>query len=375
MKNIFNKSQFYSCKKIDSYNATYNVIIGERSNGKTYDIIKKKAIEKYFDHGARLAYIRRFKEDLTPRNLGELLTPHLPLIEKLSGGRFNSIKYYNKEFWLCARNGKDEITDISETSIIKCFSLNTWESAKGADNGFFETIFFDEFLTRSFYLKDEFIIFSQLLSSILRNRDGTTIYMVANTVNKYCPYFAEMGLTNITKQKQGTIDLYRYNNDKLTVAVEYCAMSGVTKKVSKYFAFDNPRLDMITTGLWETDSYPHCPVDYEKEDILYHAYIEFNGALVHGEVVRYVDDYTHNVHLFVFFYLQTKEFDRDKMEVLYTDRADSNLLHCHSCREKPTKRHELFIKLIETKNDFYCNNEVGEIVRNWKINNGLVVRR
>lgn len=368
------KDEFYSLKKIDSRKAIYNMIIGMRSNGKTYAIIQEKAIKAYFKDGSRLAYIRRFKEDLTPRNIGELLTPHLPLIEKLSKGRFNSIKYYNREFWFCSRNEKGEIEDISETSIVKCFSLNTWESAKGADNGFFKTIFFDEFLTRSFYLKDEFVIFTQLLSSLIRNREGTTIYMVANTVNKYCPYFAEMGLTNIDKMKQGSIDVYTYNNPLLTVAVEYCADLGTSKKVNKYFAFDNPRLQMITTGMWETDSYPHCPVDYEKSDILYHAYIEFNDTLIHGEVVRYYDDYTRIKHLFVFFYIQTKEVNRDKIEVLYTDKVDSNIMHCHNSRERPTRRHELFIKLIETKNDFYVNNEVGEIVRNWKMSAGLILR-
>jgi hypothetical protein len=365
-------NEFYNLKRIDQRKALYNMIIGQRSNGKTYAVIQEKCVKAYFKNGARLALIRRFKEDLAPRNIGELLTPHLPLIEKLSKGRFNSIKYYNREFWFCRRNDKDEIEDISETSVIKCFSLNTWESAKGADNGFFETILFDEFLTRGFYLKDEFVIFTQILSSIIRNRDGTTIYMLANTVNKYCPYFAEMGITNIDKMEQGTIDLYRYGNSDLTVAVEYCADSGASKKINKYFAFDNPRLQMITTGSWETDSYPHCPVDYEKEDILYHAFIDFSGALIHGEVVRYIDTYTRNKHLFVFFYKQTKEMELDEVEVLYTDRADSNVLHCHSARERPTKRHELFINLISTHNDFYCSNEVGEIVRNWKMINGLI---
>lgn len=364
-------SKYYSLKKINSKNAIYNVIIGQRSNGKTYSVIEQ-AILDYFKNGNRLAYIRRFKEDLTPRNIGELLTPHMKTIEKLSKGRWNSIKYYNREFWFCVRGESGGIIEQAETSIIKCFSLNTWESAKGADNGFFKTVLFDEFLTRQFYLHNEFIIFTQLLSSILRDRDGTTIYMLANTVNKYCPYFAEMGLFNVEKMEQGTIDVYQFGDSELKIAVEYCAESEATKKINKYFAFDNPRLQMVTKGTWEIDNYPHCPVQYRPEDVVQHCFIEFSGTLVHGEIVKCIDDMRQK-HLFVFFYVQTKPIDLRTVKVLYTDKPDSNILHCTNAQSTPTKAHELFIKLIRTHNDFYNTNETGEIVRNWKMNNGIIV--
>lgn len=364
-------ADYYSLKNINSKKALYNIIIGQRSNGKTYAVIEQ-AIQAYFKDGSRLAYLRRFKEDLTPRNIGELLTPHMKTIEKLSKGRFNSIKYYNREFWFCKRDDKTNIIDQSETSIIKCFSLNTWESAKGADNGYFSTVLFDEFLTRQFYLRDEFIIFTQLMSSIIRNRDGTTVYMLANTVNKYCPYFQEMGLYNIEKQKQGTIDVYQMKDKELSIAVEYCGASKTTRKVNKYFAFDNPRLKMVTKGTWEIDNYPHCPIEYDKRDIVQHCFIKFGANLIHGEIVCCVDGLKRK-HLFVYFYQQTKPIDVDRIKVLYTDIPDSDILHCTSIREKPTKAHKLFIDLIQTHNDFYNTNETGEIVRNWKIQNGLIV--
>ena len=373
------KVEYYSLSKIDKKNADYNIIIGQRANGKTYAVIEEKSIKAYFKKGDRLALIRRYSEELTPKNIGNLLEPHLPLIEKLSGGRFNGVKYQAREFWLVSRNEKGEIVDRSEQSIIKCFSLNTWESAKGADNGYFATVLFDEFLTRKFYLPNEFICFQNLLSSILRNRDGTKIYMIANTVNKFCPYFSEMGLTNVEKMEQGTIDVYRYGSNDLTVAVEYCADIGTSKKVSKYFAFDNPRLQMVINGKWEIDSYPHCPVEYDKNDILFHGYIKFAGKLIHGEVVSCVNENlvtkVKTRHMFVFFYLQTKEIDLENVDVLYTDEADSNILHCHKITEKPTKLHEIFSNLILTQNDFYNTNETGEIVRNWKMYMGIACAR
>jgi hypothetical protein len=76
--------------------------------------------------------------------------------------------------------------------------------------------------------------------------------MLANTVNRYCPYFKEMGLKDVEQMPQGEIYVYTYGNKDLTVAVEYCDPVLATNKVaSKFFAFDNPQLEMITTGAWE----------------------------------------------------------------------------------------------------------------------------
>lgn len=79
----------------------------------------------------------------------------------------------------------------------------------------------DEFLTRSYYLPNEFVLFMNVLSTIIRDRDNVKIFMMGNTVNQYCPYFAEMGLTHIKEMKKGDIDVYEYGESGLTVAVEY----------------------------------------------------------------------------------------------------------------------------------------------------------
>ena len=43
--------------------AHYYVIIGERSNGKTYSILKY-CLKEYFEKGSEFVYIRRFDEDI-----------------------------------------------------------------------------------------------------------------------------------------------------------------------------------------------------------------------------------------------------------------------------------------------------------------------
>jgi hypothetical protein len=56
-------------------------------------------------------------------------------------------------------------------------------------------------MTRSGYLGDEFVKFCNLLSSLIRDRKDCVVYMLANSVNKYCPYFEEMGLEDVDKME------------------------------------------------------------------------------------------------------------------------------------------------------------------------------
>ena len=133
------------------------------------------------------------------------------------------------------------------------FALSDGEHDKSTSFPNIKTIVFDEFLTNKVYLNDEFVLFMNTVSTIVRRREDVRIYMLGNTVNKYCPYFQEMGLEHIQKMVQGTIDIYAYGESTLTVAVEYCANAQTEARPTahKYFAFNNPKLAMITGGAWE----------------------------------------------------------------------------------------------------------------------------
>ena len=63
--------KYYSPTKINKKNATYNVIFGERSNGKTYALLLQ-SIKNYVKDGSQMAYVRRWKEDITGRRAQRL---------------------------------------------------------------------------------------------------------------------------------------------------------------------------------------------------------------------------------------------------------------------------------------------------------------
>ena len=362
---------FYDIGPIDATNAVYRMIIGQRSNGKTYSVCRHM-VEDYFSKGHRSAYIRRWDEDIQPKHLASLFAPHYKLIEELSGGEYNSVFYRAKEFHLCYidEEGK-KIAQDPEAFCITA-SINTAEHTKGQDRGEIHIILFDEFMTRAGYLQNEFVQYCNLLSSLIRNRQDAIIYMCANTVNRYCPYFKEMGLKDVETMPQGEVYIYTYGNADLTVAVEYCDPVKATEKVaSKYFAFDNPQLEMITTGAWELQFYPRPLYKIFEEDIKYRFYIHFGGNMLCGEIINPADK-AHRNDLFIFIHPQTKDIEIDDLTPLYTDEFTTSLCHVRFLADQPTELHKLITQLFKKKSVCFSDNETGEIVRNWLIEvNGL----
>lgn len=350
-------STYYSLKRILKYKAIYNIVIGQRSNGKTY-AWKELCLETYLKTGEKGAYIRRFDEEIKPSNLGKLFDSHD--IFKMTKGKWNSTTYKSRSFYLC---NKDDgtVLNCDEEPFCNCYALNTWETSKGADKGIVATICFDEFMTRKAYLPNEFVIFQQMLSSIIRDRDIATIFMLANTVNRYCPYFKEMGLSHVADMKQGDIELYRFNDD-LTVAVELCSESNNTKKVKKYYAFDNPQLEMITTGAWEIALYPHAPIRYTKYDIVTRFYILFDKKIACGDVIK------NDKYLYIFYHMHTGKHIVDENDIAYLEVHDGIINHAVLLNEIRNEKQKLIVDLMKSKREFYATNEVGEYIRNWKIN-------
>lgn len=358
------KEFYYNISDLDKTNAVYKIAIGKRSNGKTYAVIKK-IIKEYFKTGKPSAYIRRFDSDLKSVSMSNLIAPELQeYIKKLSRGKYDSVIYKARKIYLGKSDAKTRKITTSGNVLIYCYALSTWEHEKGGDPGELYCIFFDEFLTRGAYLKDEFILFSNLISTLKRDRT-VNIYMMGNTVNQYSPYWDEMGIYNIEKQKKGTIYIYTYNDPKLTVAVEYCADSLNTKETDYYFAFDNPQLDMITNGDWEQGRYKHLKERYTKEDIYFTFHVIWKGHILKGNV------YKRNKQLFIYYMHETNQnFSPSDKDIIYTDRPCKSLLHCNSFREYNTKKQKLIYNLMKAGRDYYTDNTTGENVRNFMLNGG-----
>lgn len=353
---------FYSLKSILAKKAVYNVIFGERSNGKTYSVLKY-AIEQYFKTGGQLAIVRRWNEDIKGRRASDIFTA-LNVnkeVEKISGGKYSGITYFAGKFYVCTydENGKP-LYSLDNDCIAYAFSLSETEHNKSISYPKITTILFDEFLTKHVYLQDEFVLFMNTVSTIVRQRTNVKIFMCGNTVNKYCPYFDEMGLTHIKEMLQGSIDVYTYGESELKVAVEYCSSLQKQKKNNFYFAFNNPKLNMITSGAWELDIYPHLPVKYKPKQIVFIYFILFNGLTFQCEIIKDNDG-----ELFTFIHEKTTELKNTDNDLIYTLEYCHKLNYNRNVYKPVTELQKRVLWFFQTDRVFYQNNSVGDSIHNY----------
>lgn len=354
--------KFYSLKHILSKNCTYNLIIGERSNGKTYAVLKY-CLENFLKHKGQCAILRRWQEDIIGRRASGIWDALNKdgTVAKLSNGKYTNVFYYAGKFFLGTidENGK-RIYNVETDCLGYTFSLSDSEHNKSVSYPNVTTIFFDEFLTKKIYFLDEFVTFMNVVSTIVRQRDNVKIFMAGNTVNKYCPYFKEMGLSHVAKMEQGTIDVYTYGNSGLRVAVEYCKSLGDSKSSNKYFAFDNPRLQMIKTGAWELDIFPHLPKKYKPSDILYIFFICFEENIFQCEVIDFK-----NSNIGIYIHNKTTPIQNNDSDLIYTLDDSEKINYCRNINKPFNKLTQKIYSLFKMNKVFYQDNDVGNTVANF----------
>ena len=361
------KTKFYDIKSLISRipDAHYYMVIGERSNGKTYSVLEY-CLDRYFKLGEEFVYIRRFDEDIKFKRGSKVFDSLInnKVIEKLSHGEWNSVEYYASNWYLKKTNPKNpKETIVSDTPFAYALSLSSEEHDKSIAHPKVKNIFFEEFLSRRNYLPDEFTIFMNVLSTIIRLRDDIKIFMAGNTINKYAPYFSEMGLTNVKNMKVGSTEVYTYGNSGLKVAVEFSDMPSKDKPSNVYFAFNNPKLSMIRgdSGIWEIDIYPHLTKEmkYKPKDIIYKYFVVWDRDILQCDIVK-LDKFA-----FTFVHLKTTPIREDNTNVVYTTEHNPKPNYKRKLTKVNNKTDEIILWFYKNEKVFYQSNEIGEIMRNY----------
>lgn len=368
---VVKRSDYVSLSKTDETEAQYVWLVGQRSNGKTYAVCRR-GLENYFNsdlkNPERMAVIRRWSEDFVGARSAATMFDSLVhngkgenVVEQLSNGIYNGVQYWRGRYYLTYTD-QEGAPHRSDEFIAYGFSISEEERYKSGSYTSCSTILFDEVVSRAQYLKDEFIKFCNLISTIIRDNDrwrkGVKIYMCANSVNMFCPYFEEMGIQYIRKQKQGTVDVYKYGDSGLRVAVYLCEKRAATKS-SVYFAFDNPALRMITEGEWEIKPYPRIPSQIPNNGarfafILYKEY-KIKLVIVHDK---------ENFYLAVI--PKTTELRHEEKDILYGEGEHlASKYGVYNLLKDNTKFSKICRYLIGQGKVYYATNMIGEIFQNY----------
>ena len=348
-------------------NSQYYIFYGLRSNGKTHAACEK-ILTTHINSGYKTqgAIVRRWDVDFKGKRAASYFDSlvhdgnGVNKIKKYTNGKYDRVAYQSGRWYLAYWD--DELNKMITAPDPFCFAfaLTNMEHEKGNSypglhNGF---IFFDEFMTRGMYLpNNEFVTFMQMISTLVRGDNTIKILMAANTVDMIgCPYFKEMGLTHVKNMKQGDTELYTYGNSKLQVAVHFCDAPLEGKPSDVYFAFDNPRLKLITTGDAEFDIYPHMTETVSPADIVFTYFIIYDDVTMQCNVVN-KDNET-----FTFIHRKTTKLKHEDKDIIFTTEA--NTKNNYSGRlTKPINKaiRKLYWYYVANK-VFYSDNEIGETV-------------
>ena len=372
-------SKFWNINPILQTKSDVSLVIGQRGNGKTYGVLKY-ALQMYKKNKKRFCYLRRWEEDIKAYRMQQLFSPFRNLIDELFGAEFDII-YKNHKFLLV--NGNGTCVDV----IGFCLSISASSHTKSISYTNVGIILYDEFIRMSGEqeLRDEQSRMDNTLSTIIRgDNTNVKVFMLANTVSKYSPYFLRYGI-DINKIKQGSIttkEIKLEDGQILRVSLEYCEFNKeASEKISKY-----TQNAMIKSGEWEipeTDEIPSVPGSVIKEQLLFTIYSAgvnvTIGCFLHKE--KWAEMVKNDALIFV-----PKYHVREFLVIISVKRKSS---YFHLSKEKSLKYtdyNDLDIMLndikencdIDFENELYrgrvfCeNNFIADYFRNEWVNFGRV---
>lgn len=292
------KQVHYDISPLLSKNAIFNIIYGEKSNGKSYQV-KHLAIENYINNKKRFILLRRWREDISTLWIEQYFND--VDVKKLTNGKYSSIIVYRKVLYFA--NISEEGKAIKGDKIGYVMSLSTEQHMSSASFLDVNMIIFEEFMERGVYLArepDRLMIF---YNTIDRKRGETKLFMVGNTITRVNPYLYEWNLQSVIRtQKQGEIKEIIIHNEEndVKIAIEYCKSSG-----GKTLAIGNAK-SMIDKGSWQTNPQPHLPKSRKEYEKLYQIGFQYQGFRFIAELLRDKED-RKNIAWFIYPTNQFKE--------------------------------------------------------------------
>lgn len=345
MKIIKNKTKekYYSLDKILTVNADYNLIFGERSNGKSY-AVKEYCVKRFIECGEQCVFVRRYDSD-NKRGLVDSYWSDLK-IDVISNGEYNEVYTYGGGLYV-AYNVNGKRTKAKQFGYVR--SLTLAQSYSGTQYPHVATIVLEEFISISGdYLPNELFLWTHLISTIARRRN-LKIFMLANSISRISPYWREFAVDEIVKNQEiGTIAVIERDTadgDTQTVAIEYC---NNTTGRSKLFASD--RSSMINEGKWLTTEQPKLPRPRDDWECLYTFVIQYKKDKFLCEYVVCDGDFC--------IYVTPKTTPIQDNTRVISDVRSPNPLYTYGLL--PITRAEIpIIDLIKNGKTFFCDNQTG----------------
>ena len=285
----------YNLDVLEKENCDFNLIIGEKGNGKSYQVKHKRGVLKYLlQNNRRFIYLRRLREEISTEKVEQYFAD--VDVQKITNGKYNCITMYKKQLFLSNYDFENSKTVRGE-KIGYVMALSTEQNYSGCSYLDVDDIIFEEFMSRTEYLYNEPNKLMYLYSTVDRKQRRVKVWMLGNTVSRVCPYVQEWGLDNIIfSMKQGTIEKIDIPTDSVDVngnevfiklGIEYCKSTGVSS-----FVFGNAK-NLINKGGWQADPQPTLPKSLNEYKSVFRFMFYYQSFKF---LCRYLWDKTENVY-------------------------------------------------------------------------------
>lgn len=352
ISDINENKKFYQFKNLWDSECDIGLLYGQKSNGKTTTVLQA-VLTACYRNGLQMALVRRWSEDFAKGRAQTIFSEICSrgFIRKMSTEQWTDLYYRNHAWYLCYYNDKDERICADEP-LVYARSLTDYEHDNGNQFPNVHFIVFDEFLTAMNELPSEFIRFMKVYSNLRRQKEYFRCFMLGNTVDMYSSYWDNMGITNIRKQKEGTIDVYEdeYNGKKVKICAEYCPniVDNKYNSVIGMFEKNNPKLRMITSGGWELGKW-NCPPEYRPCEISYKFFIKFY------ENTMAVDCVIQDNAYFLAVYPFTKEIKNIDNTIIYTNEYKPQMNYRRNIVDSSDKLGKFIAMCLKQDKLFFAN--------------------
>lgn len=326
------KKQYYDISNLLKTKAQYLMLLGQRANGKSYQV-KKTVLERAYQNGERFVYLRRYQADIKVKSV-ESYFLDMP-IEKITEGNYTGVMAWQGELYFSVYD-EDKQKVVKGPCIGMYCSLNEYERYKSRVFKDVTSIIYEEFITDNIYLTDEPRLLQQFVSTVAR-QEKIEVFLIGNTLSRVSPYFSEWCLDGVLKQKIGTIEIYHYHMEDgstVDIAVEYCANANYENKM-----FFGQTSKQIVSGEWDTVEVAKLPrpqSDYEKVYELLVEYQKFTFVMqllvepINGGMITFIYPRSEKSHKKIIRKI-TQSFSDNPFESARLDPsrvAEAHILNC-----------------------------------------------
>ncbi len=348
------KNDFYDISNIVAMHAQYNILLSERSGGKSFQV-KKYVIDNFMQKKEKFILLRRFVTELKEDYINGYFDDENMPYRKLTDNQYDGIMCYRGNLYFFVWENDVRVRKVVCGKYMSLASAGHYKSMALTQ---YTTVIYEEFVIRNKlayrYLPNECDELQDFISTVAR-KNVISVFLIGNTINSLCPYFREWQLKHIPRQKPGTIDIYNmeYSSGTVKIAVEICE-----PRSNKGRMFFGKAEQTINNGVWTSEEYPKLQYEYKNCKVLYTIIWQWGEMCFKSELLKHEKD--------VIIYVRpcdiNKIWDMDK----YRFVSDKFLMCLDSCRYHTprfyilNKADELFHSLMRIGRICFSDNLCGE---------------